>query len=108
MISTDFADNNNSGALGPRIDAATIPAAQASIAHRRGDYETVVSALMPARRDLWRMGGSHAQRDIFIQILADACRHLGRKDYLAILLDENSRIGFSHIDERTFYGDLAA
>ena len=104
----DFAANDNSGSLAPRVEAATIPAAQASIAHRRGDYETVINTLMPARRDLWRMGGSHAQRDIFIQILADACRKLGRKDYLAILLDENSKIGFAQVNERTFYQDLAA
>jgi tetratricopeptide (TPR) repeat protein len=96
------------GSLATRIRVAALPAAQAAIAHRRGDYETVVQTLMPARHDLWRMGGSHAQRDVFIQILADACRHLGRRDYLAILLDENSRIGFAQVSERSFYAQLAA
>jgi hypothetical protein len=93
--------------LGPRVQIAAIPAAEAAIAHRRGDYEAVVNRLMPARRDLWRMGGSHAQRDIFIQLLADACHKLERRDYLAILFDEHTTIGFSRMKQRTFYHAIA-
>lgn len=103
----DFVAAGN-GSLGPRVEAAAIPAAKAAIAHRRGDYESVVQTLMPARRDLWRMGGSHAQRDIFIQILADACRHLNDKDHLDILLAENASIGFAQVNERTFYAGVVA
>ncbi|MCP5152197.1 MAG: hypothetical protein H6982_15680 [Chromatiales bacterium] len=96
------------GSLGPRVRVAAWPAARAAVAHRRGDHECVVASLMPARHDLWRMGGSHAQRDVFYQILADSLRALGRRTELGILLHEIGAIGFTNPTGRTFYRDIAA
>ena len=48
-----------------------LPLARAVVAHRRGDYGEVVDQLMPARANS-RIGASHAQRDIFEQLLIDA------------------------------------
>ena len=94
------------GPLGPKIQAAAWPAAAAAVAHRRGDYAETMALLMPARRSLWQMGGSHAQRDVFTQLLADACRRQGKHDYLKILLDELSQAGFANPTGRSFYADL--
>ena len=101
-----FADDDQ-GTYGPRNRAAALPAAEAMIAHREGDHERVLELLLPARRAFWQLGGSHAQRDVFTQILADSARRLGRADVLAILLDEVKSTGFDRIAERTSYAQAS-
>ena len=93
------------GTLAHRYAVAAIPAAGAAIAHRKGDHEAVLDGLMPHRRSLWQMGGSHAQRDLFFQILASSARALGRRDILQIVLDDARTIGFARLDARTSYAD---
>ncbi len=95
------------GPLGIAFSAAATPASLAAIAHRKGDDETVIAQLMPHRRRLWLMGGSHAQRDIFFQLLVDSCRRQGRGDLIAILLAEIGDIGTVGIEQRTLYADAA-
>lgn len=94
--------------LAPRYAAAAVPAAEAAIAHARGDHEAVIEALFPARQLLVQMGGSHAQRDLFFLILADAARHLDRRDLMAILIDDIAHAGFADPAARVGYGDIAA
>lgn len=96
------------GTLGPRYAAAALPAAEAAIAHRRGDHARVVALLMPARRMLWQMGGSHAQRDLFFLILADSARRLGRDDLLGIVLGDIEAAGFTEPASRIGYREGAA
>jgi tetratricopeptide (TPR) repeat protein len=96
------------GALGPRYALAAIPAAEAAIAHRKGEHGRVLDALMPARRNLWQMGGSHAQRDLFFQLLADSALRLDRRDVLSILFEELRGVGFGHLEERSSYADALA
>jgi tetratricopeptide (TPR) repeat protein len=57
-----------------------MPLARAVWAHRRGRYDDVVAELAPVRAEIRRVGGSHAQRDVFEQMLIDAAwrgRHYG-------------------------------
>jgi tetratricopeptide (TPR) repeat protein len=96
------------GSLGPRYAMAVLPASKAALAHRKGEYQRVIDILMPARRNLWQMGGSHAQRDLFFQLLVDAAVKLERQDILTLLLDELRAIGFDHVAERSSYADAAA
>lgn len=95
-------------ALSGRYALAALPASQAAIAHRRGDLQAVLDILRPARRNLWQMGGSHAQRDLFFQIYADAARRLDRRDVLAVLLEDLRGVGLEQIHERTSYADAFA
>jgi tetratricopeptide (TPR) repeat protein len=95
----------DTGTFGPRYALAALPASEAAIAHRKGEHQQVVDILMPARRNLWQMGGSHAQRDLFFQLLIDSATRLGRHDLLAILLGELEAIGFDHLNERTSYAE---
>lgn len=97
--------HEDEGTLPPRYAAAAIPAAEAAIAHRRGDHEKVLEVLLPARRNLWMMGGSHAQQDVFQQMLFDSAKQVGRSDMLPILLSEVAQDGFEAIDARTLYGE---
>jgi tetratricopeptide (TPR) repeat protein len=96
------------GTLGPRYALAAIPAAEASIAHRKGEHQRVLDILLPARRNLWQMGGSHAQRDLFFQLLADSAHRLGRADVLSLVLEEVQSVGFEHLEERSSYADALA
>lgn len=57
------------GRVAARVGTATA-AAMAALA--KGDAATVVGALYPVRYDLYCMGGSHAQRDIFEEMLVTA------------------------------------
>lgn len=55
-----------------------LPLARAVVAHRQGAYGDVVDHLFPARRRIRRIGASHAQRDVFEQLLIDAACRAGR------------------------------
>jgi tetratricopeptide (TPR) repeat protein len=64
----------------------------AILAARRGQYERVVDLLFPVRDRIRRIGGSHAQREIFLQCLTDSAIRAGRHGEAAILLDERLRL----------------
>ena len=95
----DFAttDETNNAA---RVRTAVLPAAEGAIAHQRGENQRVLDVLIPARRSLWQIGGSHAQRNIFTQMLADSAQHLGRQDVVDLLLEEMLQRGFEQPAER--------
>jgi len=97
----------DAGTFGPRYRAAVIPAAEAAIAHRRGEHQRVVELLLPSRRLLWQMGGSDAQRDLFFLILADSIKTLGRKDLLGIVLADIEAAGFTDPASRVGYKEAA-
>jgi tetratricopeptide (TPR) repeat protein len=98
----------DTSSLGPRYALSALPAGEAAIAHRKGEHQRVIDILLPARRNLWQMGGSHAQRDLFFQLLVDSAVRMERRDILALLLEELGAIGFGHVAERSSYADAVA
>ena len=68
-----------------------IPAALCVLAHRRREWEKSLGALFPVRHEIVRLGGSHAQRDILWQIMADAAAHGGHMRELRQLIEEVTR-----------------
>jgi tetratricopeptide (TPR) repeat protein len=60
----------------------------AILAHRRGDYARATDLLVPLRPGLHRLGGSHAQRDLFVKLLIDAALRAGRAEIARDLLRE--------------------
>ncbi len=68
--------------------AIGLPVAEAVIAHRNGDFQRVVNLLEPIRYDLHRMGGSHAQRDLFAMLLLDAALNAGQTNLARALAAE--------------------
>jgi tetratricopeptide (TPR) repeat protein len=64
--------------------------ARAVLAHRRGAYGDVVDLLMPVRGKFRWIGGSHAQRDLFDQLLIDSAHRGHRFDVAAELLAERT------------------
>jgi tetratricopeptide (TPR) repeat protein len=65
-----------------------LPLARAVVAHRNRDYGAVVDDLAPVRQRIRRIGASHAQRDLFHQLLIDAAWRGGRSDVARELLAE--------------------
>jgi tetratricopeptide (TPR) repeat protein len=65
-----------------------IPLLQGLIAFHRGDYARVVDLLHPARFELFRIGGSHAQRDIFDWTLTEAALRANQQDVALALAHE--------------------
>ncbi len=66
------------------------PLAEALMACGAGDYAGTVDRLLPIRHDLIPIGGSHAQQDIFHQILIDSAMRADRADLARSLLKERA------------------
>jgi tetratricopeptide (TPR) repeat protein len=65
-----------------------LPVVHGLIAFNRGEYAGAVEHLLPSRFDLWKMGGSHAQRDIIDWTLAEAAARAGLRDVALSLAHE--------------------
>ena len=102
------AQGTTGSGLGDTTRALGVPLVEAIAAHRRRDFDRVVDLLWPVRRDLHRVGGSHAQRDIFFQILVDAAMRAGRSAQVAIILEDIAGDRFCGVAGRTLYRDAAA
>ncbi|MFQ5958853.1 MAG: tetratricopeptide repeat protein [Alphaproteobacteria bacterium] len=66
-----YADANDV-TVAPVMRAVGIDACAALAAFRGGEYDLAIALLMPLRYELQRIGGSHAQRDLFAQTLIEA------------------------------------
>lgn len=64
---------------------------EAMVAWRAGEHARVVERLAPARTQLVRLGGSHAQRDLFVLILLDAALRCGNRDLARSVLAERAK-----------------
>lgn len=69
--------------------STVIPLCEAVAAYHRGEYNRVIELLEPLRYRLEGIGGSHAQRDIFVQILIEAA-----------LKSDNPALGVALLRER--------
>ena len=90
LVADLAAAGEGEGTLAAIHAAVTGPTAAAVLAHRQGDWGRVVDLLWPIRNELWRLGGSHAQRDIFRQMLADAAARAGDRNRLRAVLAEET------------------
>ncbi len=88
------------------VGRVAIPAARCLRAHRRGAFAEALDALFPARHAIPRLGGSHAQRDLLWQVMADAAQRAGRDAELSTLLREVATARAPHPVPR-FYRRLA-
>jgi tetratricopeptide (TPR) repeat protein len=83
------------------------PVADALIAYRERDYAQAAKLLSDARREIVRMGGSHAQRDLFEMVLIDATVKSGdAKRARALLADRAAAKPGDPWSWRTYAGVL--
>ena len=65
---------------------------EAMVAWRSKDHAKVVARLAPVRKDLWRIGGSHAQRDLFTLLLLDSAVAAGDRPLAAEVRAERAAL----------------
>ena len=58
----------------PVMREVATPVCEALLAHRRGQHARVVALMAPVLGRLRELGGSHAQRDVLVQIFSDSSR----------------------------------
>ena len=81
-----------SGSVVPVMRDISIPLAEAVLAYNDQDYGRAVDRLMPIRYGIQRIGGSHAQRDLYAEMLIEAALKCGRYDLARALLAERSAL----------------
>ncbi len=94
---------NSQHDLSMRYQNAALPAAKAVIAHKKGQHKEVVNLLKPAQSQLWQMGGSHAQQDVYFQVLAHSTAQLGDTVGYETLMNTIEQIGFVEPARRVGY-----
>lgn len=68
-----------------------VPLAEGLLAYARGDYGRTVDCLLPIKERIVNIGGSHAQRAIFSDVLIDACLRSGAYDAAVELIEAKQR-----------------
>ena len=68
------------------LKEVALPVSQAVLLYGRKEFAASVDAMLPALSKLQRLGGSHAQRDVFEQLFVDAAMKSGRDDALRLRL----------------------
>jgi tetratricopeptide (TPR) repeat protein len=63
---------------GAAVREVALPVCEAVLAHRRGQHERVRGLMTPLLGRLRELGGSHAQRDVLVQLFSDSSRRAER------------------------------
>ncbi len=100
-MQTYVADNQHAE-LAISVKAA-IPAAKAAMLHREGKHNEVIATLLTTMGQLEKMGGSHAQQDVFYQLLFDSARQTGDTALADKLHHRIEAIGFHEAAQRVMY-----
>ncbi len=80
----------NLGDSGVITRQAAAPMAKALYQYARGNHAAAIEAFRPADAQLYRIGGSHAQRDVFKRIMTDAAINAGTLDMARKILKERA------------------
>jgi len=67
-------------------DSIAIPCAQGLVAYADGHFAEAANLIAPCMKRLHLIGGSHAQRDLFMQTWIDAALHAGDRSAVADVL----------------------
>jgi len=84
------------------------PLQQAIAAFASGDFDHTVDLLLPVRYDIRRIGGSHAQRDLFNQTLVAAAIGAGRHKLARALLAERLALKPNSQSTQRLYAQVKA
>lgn len=79
-----------------------LPVVEGLTAFQLGDYAQAVEHLLPARFDLWKMGGSLAQRDVIDWTLTEAAVRAGQRDVALSLAHERLTARPESVPNRRF------
>jgi tetratricopeptide (TPR) repeat protein len=79
-----------------------LPIVEGLAAFNHGAYAEAIEHLLPARFDLWKMGGSKAQRDVIDWTLAEAAVRAGQRDIALSLAHERLATRPESVPNRRF------
>jgi hypothetical protein len=82
---------------GPIFREVGQPLCRAIAAYGRGDCGAAVDLLLPVRREVYRIGGSHAQRDLFFRLLVAAALRSKRYRLARALTAERNALNPSSV-----------
>ena len=97
---------HDSGLLGSTYQQVLVPVSEAIMAFVEDRPRQVLEKLLPIRFLLYRMGGSHAQRDLFWQVMTRSALQLDDKGLLKQLCSEIKNYGFCMLDQRRAYSGV--
>ena len=78
------------GTLAPIYREVAVPVAEAILAYATGDHATVVARMLDVRHHMVPLGGSWAQRDVWLRMLIDSALRDGRDSLARALLAERT------------------
>lgn len=99
---------NNSFAVGEQANRFGIDLLRGLRDYAFGDFEAAHLLLRPIRRDWFRMGGSHAQRDLFDQIFIDTATRAGHLHEAVALLAERTAVQCDNAQSWARFADALA
>ena len=85
-----------------------LPVVEGLTAFHHGAYAQAIEHLLPARFDLWKMGGSNAQRDVIDWTLAEAAVRAGQRDIALSLAHERLATRPESVPNRRFLQEAVA
>jgi len=85
-----------------------LPVVEGLKAFHHGAYAQAIDHLLPARFDLWKMGGSNAQRDVIDWTLAEAAVRAGQRDIALSLAHERLATRRESVPNRRFLQEAMA
>ncbi len=85
-----------------------LPVVEGFAAFHDGKYTDAVEHLLPARYDLWRLGGSTAQRDVVEWTLTEAAVRAGKRDVARSLALERLEARPDSVPNRQFLSGAEA
>ena len=89
--------------LAPIVRDVALPICEAVLAHRTGNAGRAVDLMRPVVETMHRLGGSHAQQDVLLQLYLDAALKATRMDDLRRALVRAARDKPLPLAERVGY-----
>lgn len=91
------------GTVAHIVSRVALPVCEAVLAHRRGEHARAVGLMRPVLGDMYKLGGSHAQQDVLMQLFLDCAVRADCADDVSLILtragrpgaDLKSRIGYA-------------
>jgi tetratricopeptide (TPR) repeat protein len=94
MLDAMRAYATTAGTINARLVADyALPVSEAVLLRAKGDSAAAVRVMRPAIGGMYRLGGSHAQQDVFEQLFLDCAAAAGSNDDVALIL---SRVAGRH------------
>jgi tetratricopeptide (TPR) repeat protein len=96
-----------SGCLAIAYAEVAVPIVEALDRFTNGDYAAAVETLLPVRQELWRMGGSKAQRDVVEWTLVEAANRARDRGIATALASERLAGRPASVPNRRFESEAA-